>query len=262
MFKKKDAYVENHGMLNMGKDYHVYHMTVPDVLIACALGFAAGMVVCYAFFNSIPAGVVMGAVCAAFAPRVMNSYKKKKTLVALREQFRDLMDSLSGSYSAGKNTPQAFESAQNDLLMIYGEKADMVNELKIINTGLNNNISIESLLLDFAARSGLDDVKNFADVFDACNRKGGNIKDIVTMTKDVIGEKIDIEMEIETILSGNKNELNIMIVMPVVVVLMLGSLGGGTANENTAGNIVLKLVCIAVFVIAYLIGRKITDIKV
>ena len=52
--KKKQAeeYVELRGLMGNGKDYHVYHMTKTDVLIAWALGFAVGFVVLFAFFNS------------------------------------------------------------------------------------------------------------------------------------------------------------------------------------------------------------------
>ena len=54
--KKNQAneYVEMHGLLGNGKDYHVYHMTKADYIIAWATGFAAGFAVLYAFFNSIP----------------------------------------------------------------------------------------------------------------------------------------------------------------------------------------------------------------
>ena len=117
-------------------------------------------------------------------------------------------------------------------------------------------------MLDFAERSGLEDVRSFADVFEVCNRKGGNLKKIVTQTRDIISEKMEIEMEIDTLLAGNKNELNIMMVMPLIIVFMLNGLGTGTVNANTFQNIALKLFCIALFGVAYYLGKKLTDIKI
>mgnify|MGYP000683010527 FL=1 len=58
------------------------------------------------------------------------------------------------------------------MISIYGEESDIVRELELICTGLNNNINIEVLLTDFAERSGLDDVMSFANVFEVCNRRG------------------------------------------------------------------------------------------
>ena len=61
------------------------------------------------------------------------------------------------------------------MISIYGEESDIVRELELICTGLNNNINIEVLLTDFAERSGLDDVMSFANVFEVCNRQGGDL---------------------------------------------------------------------------------------
>ena len=62
--------------------------------------------------------------------------------------------------------------------------------------------------------------------------------------------------------SGNKNELNIMMVMPVVVVLSLSAMGTMTIVSNSPVNLLVKLICIGIFVVAYLKGRKIVDIKI
>ena len=101
--------------------------------------------------------------CCHQGPEVLcRSSEKNQRLKSLREQFKDLLESLSASYSAGRNTPDAFQDACNDMISIYGEESDIVRELELICTGLNNNINIEVLLTDFAERSGLDDVMSFA----------------------------------------------------------------------------------------------------
>lgn len=261
MFKKKAEYVQNNGIMNIGKDYRVYHMEKQDYMVAWGIGAVIGAVVAWAFFSSFLFSIVCAVLCAAFAPRIYQTYKHGKMLNSLRNQFKDLLDSLSASYSAGKNTTNAFLSSEKDMIAIYGDGSDIVQEIRLINGGIGNNINIEALLADFAERSGLDDIKSFAEVFEVCNRQGGNLKKIVTETRDIIRDKIEIEMEIETILAGNKNELNIMIVMPIIVVLMLNGMGSGTVNENTLSNIMLKLFCIGMFVLAYFIGKKLTDIK-
>ena len=70
-------------------------------------------------------------------------------------------------------------------------------------------------------------------------------------------------MDIETAISGGKNELNVMMIMPFVVFLGLSGLGGSmTIVTNTFTNVVVKLVVLAIFVGAYVIGRKIMTIKI
>ena len=50
-------------------------------------------------------------------------------------------------------------------------------------------------------------------------------------------------MEIETMIAGSKNELNIMMVMPVIVVVMLRGMGSGMAGSNTAASVIVKIIC-------------------
>ena len=235
--KEKEEYIELKGLFGTADDYHVYHMTKVDQLVACVMGFFVGAAVIFAFFRN-------------------------PVFMLLREQFKDLLESLTASYSAGRNTPDAFKDATDDMISIYGDDADIVLELQSICAGLGNNINIEQLLLDFAKRSGLDDVMSFANVFEVCNRQGSDLKRIVSDTRDIINDKIEIEMEIETMLSGNKNELNVMMAMPVVVVLSLSTMGTGTVVSNAPVNLIIKLICLGIFGAAYMIGRKIVNIKI
>lgn len=260
--KQKEEYVELRGLLGVGKDYHVYHMRFSDYLISWVLGIAAGFIVLLAFFNNFFVALIGGIVCALVVPKYYCGYRRKKQSDELRTQFKDLLESLTSSYSAGQNTVEAFHDAESDMRAIYGDGADIVQEVQIICTGLKNNINIEALLLDFANRSGLDDAMSFANVFEVCNRQGGDLKRIVSDTREVINDKIEIEMEIETMLSGAKNELNIMMVMPVIIVVMLKGLGTSMAGSNTPATVIVKIVCIGIFAVAYAMGRKITDIKV
>lgn len=260
--KKKEGYVELYGLLGNAEDYHVYHMNRKDNLIAWAIGFAIGTVVIYAFFRNLIFTIVGAVVCALLAPPYYNDFKKNERLKLLRSQFKDLLESLSASYSAGKNTSGAFSDALGDMISIYGEDADIVKELQIICSGLANNINIEVLLVDFAKRSDLDDIMSFANVFEVCNRQGGDLKKVVSDSREIINDKIEVEMEIETMIAGSKNELNIMMVMPVVVVLSLSSMGTMTIISNSPVNLVVKLICIAIFGVAYMLGRKIVDIKI
>lgn len=261
-WRKETEYTELTGLLGTGDDYHIYHMKQIDYLIAWIAGGAVGAIIAFAFFRSILVTLIGAVIFAYFIPGYYCKFKKKQRLQQLRLQFKDLLESLAASYSAGKNTIDAFLDGRNDMESIYGEDADIVHELKIISTGLSNNINIEQLLADFARRCGISDVMSFANVFEICNRQGGDLKRIVSETRDILNDKIEIEMEIETMISGNKNELNIMMVMPVVIVLSLSTMGSMTIASNTPINVLIKLVCIAIFGTAYVMGRKIVDIRI
>lgn len=260
--KEKESYVPIPGMMGMGEDYHIYVMTVFDRLKAAGIGVAVGVAIGYVFFESAAAAVVLSAAVGVWAQKPFQEYCKKQRLRKLLLQFKDLLEALTSSYSAGQTTPMAFADAMGEMASLYGEQADIVNELRMINAGLQHNYTIEDLLLNFAQRSGLDDVDSFANVFEVCNRKGGNIKQIVAETRGVINDKIEIEMEIQTMIAGAKNELNIMMVMPFIIMLAMRGLGSTATGAGAfVLNFAAKLAALGIFAGAYVIGSKLVDIK-
>lgn len=261
--KKKEEYEPVESLIYGGEDYHIYNMTVKDRTVAGLIGMGIGGLVSWLFFRNIVVTIVAAAAVAALAQGIYQEGRQKKRKKELLLQFKDLLESLTSSYATGKNTLDSFRDAWGDLEQIYGEKADITTELAIIVTGMENNIKIEDLLTNFAQRSGLEDVASFADVFRVSLRQGANIQDIIASTRDVINDKIEIEMEIQTIIAGNKNELNIMMIMPLVILVSLGGLGSDmTAAANTPANVVIKLIALGMFYLAYYLGRKFTNIKV
>ena len=124
-----------------------------------------------------------------------------------------------------------------------------------------NGQGIENSFHDLAERSGLEDIRSFADVFDTCNRKGADMRRIIQDTRRVITEKIEMEQGIRTLLAPGRSELRTMMVLPVLMILIMN--GGGLIPESSAGtNLVIKIIAMAVFGVAYLIGRKITNIRI
>lgn len=258
--KNKTVYTPIGGIMGMGEDYHMYKMVLSDHLCAVGLGAVLGLAVGYVFFDSLMAAMIIFAVAAVKMQELYREYLRKRRLKKLLLQFKDLLETLTSSYSAGQTTAMAFRDAQKEMTDLYGEDADIVQEIKMINTGLVHNYNIEDLLLNFAARSGLEDVDSFANVFEVCNRRGGNLKKIVGETRSVINDKIEIEMEIQTMVAASKNELNVMMVMPFIIMLSMRGLGENMTG-NSMTNLIVKFVALGIFVGAYKIGDKMVSIK-
>ncbi len=256
------TYIPLTGIMGNANDYHIYNMRVIDKIIGFLLGFGLSAVVIYVFFRNIIFVLIVSIFIGSKSIRLYKYHLTDKRKNLLLMQFKDLLESLTSSYSSGKNTTDAFKDAYYDMQNIYGTDADIVIELGIISGGIDNNLTIEALLQDFANRSGLDDIQSFADVFDACNRLGANVRTVVNDTRSVINDKIEMEQEIDTMINSGKNEINIMIVMPLVVMLVLSGSGSMSVTVNTPINIAVKVVALLIFSVAYVMGRKITNIKV
>lgn len=258
--KQKEVYIPKKGIMGNADDYHVYNLSMMEWLKGFLIGGAGAAVILYIFFTSPVLSLIAFVVVGIKAVPIYRTHLLKKRKKELLFQFRDMLESLTSSYSAGKNTRDSFIDCLNDMRNMYGEDADIVRELKIIVSGMDNNVNVELLLLDFADRSGSDDVESFANVFDVSLRQGADIKNIIASTRDVINDKMDIELEMTTMLASNKNELNVMMLMPVILCLSLRGMSGDTFG-NSGLNVIVKVVAIGIFIGAYLMGQKVTDIK-
>ena len=86
---------------------------------------------------------------------------------------------------------------------------------------IRNNVPVEDALAGFAARSGVDDIAGFADVFATAKRTGGNIIAIIRSTTDMIRKGIELKRDIRTAMSAAKYESDIMKLVPFGVLLYL-----------------------------------------
>ena len=177
-------------------------------------------------------------------------------------QFRDMLESLAASFSSGSNVQMAFESAVEDLKMQYSPDDYIVKEMEEIINGMRQNVNVEVMLANFGERSGNEDVVSFADVFSVCYRKGGNMNSVINRTHSVISEKMAVADEIETKLTSNKLQHNVMSLMPIAVVAMLRLTNEAFAtNFATPVGVIVNTVAIGIFVGAYIMGNKIVDVK-
>lgn len=261
-------------------NYKVYYMKPVEKILYFLVAFAVGAVVGYLFYGGIgkdefgeptvltyilnvviscAVGIVSGIM---FLPiRTKQIIKKKQS--ALKLQFRDMLESLTTSLGAGKNVTDSFKTIYDDLKVQYEEDAYILKELEIIISGMANNIDVEDILEDFGRRSGIGDIESFANVFKICYRKGGNIKDTIRSTHEILSDKMEIAEDIETVVTGSKNEQNIMVIMPIILIGMIKFMSEDFANNfTTPTGIMSTTVAIGMFVASYFIGKSVLNIKV
>src|SRR5690606_37555500 len=118
-------------------------------------------------------------------------------------------------------------SAKEDLLLLYSEDSDIVVELEMIIAKFNNGIPLSEVFSDLATRSGLEDIQSFASIYATIEGKSNRADEIVRDTQQIISDKMEIEMEIDTMMTAAKSEVNIMLCMPLVILGVIGYAGAG-----------------------------------
>lgn len=214
------------------------------------------------FVSNIVVFAVVGMLAVKyFLPSVADRLRKKRA-EKLKTQFCDFASSLTNSLASGMNITDSLNATYIDLQSQYAPDAFIVNEVLELISGVSNNIPIEVMLEDFGIRSGIPDILNFSTVFATCYRTGGNIKNVVRRTTDIISEKLMIASEIDTAMTSNKMQMNIMNVLPIVIVFMMRMMSSAFSESFSSLIGVIGLtVSAGLTVVAYKLGKKITDIK-
>lgn len=244
--------------------YGVYTMTWKEkigyTLCAVLVIFAAAFLF---YRSSVLSLLLMPA--ALFYPRLKTRDLLEKRKKELTIQFKDMLYSLSSSLTAGKSIETAFREVLKDLNVLYPDpRTDIVREVGTIIRRLEMNETVEAAFLDFSSRAGIEDIANFTDVFITCKRTGGNVVEVIKNTSGIISDKIEIGQEIDTLLAQRKFEQKVLNVLPVFMILLLSFTAGDYIQpvfETGTGRIVMTA-SIGLLVIAYLLSRRITDIRV
>lgn len=261
-------------------NYKVYYMSMLEKILYFLLAFAAGAAVGYLFYGGIgkdefgqptrltwilditistAVGLITGKIFLPIRQKQIIAGQQRK----LKTQFRDMLEALNTSLGAGKNVVDSFHAVYEDLKVQYDEDAYILQELAVILSGMANNVDVENLLFDFGERSGIEDISSFANVFKICYRKGGNIKETIRSTHAILSDKMEIAEDIETVVTSNKTEQNVMMVMPIALIGMIKMMSADfAANFTTVTGLIATTVAVGLFVAAYFVGKAVLDIKV
>lgn len=245
--------------------YYECNLT-PQQHIALYLASSVGMMAVLLLFYHMVLLSVIGGLLLGFLPeRMLANRTIKKRQMALRMQFKDFLDSMSVAVRAGNGELNAIKSALADLQLSYNSSADIMKEVTyIVMAHERRGISLADLFMDLGVRSDIEDIKSFAEIFRATSGKSDRFRDIISETQDIISQKVEIEQEIQTTISGAKSETMIMLVMPIILVAMMTVMGGQMLDSlfTTAAGHLSATVALVMFGLAYWLSVKFTDIEV
>ena len=190
--------------------------------------------------------------------------QKQRNVRLIGIQFRDAMASVLTSLKAGYSVENAFMEASKDMELLYGKKSLIYGELSKIKKGIKNNVPIEKLLFRMGKETENMDIQDFAEVFAVAKRSGGNMTEIIGRTITVISQKMDVEKEIDVLISAKRMEARIMNMVPFFIIFYISLTNPGffaPMYHNFFG-VILMTVCMGFYIGAYLLSERIVNIHV
>lgn len=246
-----------------GLQYNAYRFSRGEALFTCMYIVFLVCFLAVLFYRSILAVLFLSPV----GYRVWKKEKEKKIQKRKKElglQFKDCIQSVSANLRAGYSIENAFRESYSEICLLHGKDSGMAAELARLTQGLANNISLESLLLSLGERSGVTDIREFAEIFSIAKRNGGNMTDILMKTSLIIGKKMETDKEIQVLVSAKQMEQRIMNLVPFAIILYVSFTSPGFFDvlyHNPLG-ITVMTVCLSVYFAAYELSAKIVNIRV
>jgi tight adherence protein B len=232
------------------------------------LYYLAGAGLCigvgWLFYRSLPVSFLLCVLPFVFREKYLY-YRREKKREEVNVQFRDVLYAFSDSAASGRQAAFAIRSARQNLERIYGTR----NYLTCAFTDMDRRIretndSPERILMDFSADCGIEDIRNFMEIYCICIRSGGDREKAIDKAARIIGEKIGLRQELLSILSQKKLEAAILCSITPLILFFLQMTSSDYADVlymTLAGRLVMTL-CLIAAGAATLMCLRIMDIKI
>lgn len=242
-------------------DYRIYRLNQKQRIGAIAAG---GLLAYFAVWTLYDQAIValLAVPAGWFAPKLLGEQLRRQRQERLRKSFKDMLQALSSLLSAGRSVENAFAALEEDLGLLIGDsQADILREIRAIVNRCRNGEPLEAPLADFAERSGLEEARNFSEVFIICKRAGGDLVEVVRRTAGLIGEKMEVEQDLGVLMAQKRLESKLMMGMPFAFVGLIGWFAGDyMAGLHQGFGWVLLTVCLLALAGCCWWMRRIVDI--
>lgn len=196
--------------------------------------------------------------------RRLRAIQREQRKWQINLEFKEGLQGIASALNAGYSIENALAESKKDLEILYGKDSVLCQEFQIMLNQLHFNKPMEVVFDEFAKRSGVEDIRSFAEIFRTARRSGGDLVAITRTASERIGEKIELSREINTLLSGKQMEGKIMNLIPLGMIFYFWICSPGFLDclyEGVWGHIIMTGL-IALYLFAYEMNRKICQIIV
>lgn len=244
-------------------DYQTYQYSKEEFIKTLLLSLLLTSSISYLFYQSILV-VILTSPAAILCMRYRKRQFIEERFQLLSLEFKETILSISNALNAGYSIENSLTEAEKDLELLYEGNSYMIKELAYMRYQLSLNHTIEMVFQEFAQRVPIEDVTNFVDVFVTAKRTGGDIIKIIHTTSKNMNDKIEIQREVQTLITAKKYEANLMSVVPLGIIcyMWLSSPGYLDPLYHNLLGVVVMTVLLGLYVMAYLMIQKIVNIRV
>ena len=179
-------------------------------------------------------------------------------------EFKDFLRILKSFLEASYSVENSFALSIKEMTMLNGKDSMMVKELRSIVAQLKLNKPIDKVFKKFADKTHVEDIIDFSEVFIISKLHGGNISKIISNTINVINDKIEVKIEIDTVTASKRFEQKLMNLLPFLIIIYMNISSSSFLMPlyTTITGRLLMTFALVVYFISVKISKNILDIEV
>lgn len=215
------------------------------------------------YYRSVLAFFLCGLLCIP-CKSFWISYVRRKRQERLLEGFRDMLYSLSSSVAAGRPLPLAVEEAAHSLKSSWGEGSDIFREASHMAAVYREvHGDPDQLWEDFALRSGLSEIRRFAESCRICRRRGGNLEEVCFKCSNLLLERISLKEELKALSADKRLEVIILSALPpcALIALNLTSYGYLQVLYTTLAGRLIMTASLGLLISAVVISERLLEVQ-
>ena len=239
---RRQQYTE--GQIN----YEQYKLNFVEYIKYILIISAVASIFSYIFYRNVLAFVTF-LIPMNFYFKIIQARLIKKRKQEVTMQFKEFCNSLCAQLMAGYSIENSMKECYAELTQMYGKKACICRELAGIMSKIKLSITVETCFEDFGERSDIEEIKLFAQILKTAKRSGGDVIEIVKNSSATISQKM--------------YEQRIMDVVPLLIVMYVDLTSKDMMNmmyHGILGRIVMTI-CLMVYIAAFVLGEKLTDVE-
>lgn len=247
--------------------YYECNMTKMEHILAYLIFSVAIGAILFIYYRALLVSIIGGLLIAIPQEKNYSKSVTKKRQNKLRLQFNEFLEIISISISggSGRSMENAVKDSLRELQMMFNEKADIVREIGLIVSDYEHaGIPMTEGFRELGVRSEIDDIMSFAAIYATIEGKTSDFGYIITQTHEIIKDKVEITMEIETTITSAKSEAYMMLILPLILVIVMSTMGAGLMDAlftTFIGRLAATFGVVCTFA-SYVIATKATEIDV
>lgn len=200
-----------------------------------------------------------------FLNKAITNMNEKRLKKKFKNEFKDFLYALSGSFSTGRHLVEALHEVNDSLGKMYSMDSQIMTEINTILLQLKLTGYDEIKVLEnFKKRKPIEDVVDFVEMYKSCRDTGGDFAGVLSKGANMIAEKITIDREIEAITYQKKIEGRVIGSMPVILLIFLNIFSPDyilPLYSGLSGHIIMTL-ALVLTIFAFAMIERITSIEI